>query len=138
MRKTYGFKVASLIVAATLLAGRGFITHAGAQERSYLIDSNSRAVVEIRNSGGEATRAYAINDAGQVVGWARFNGNTHAYITGPDAVGMRDLGILDGTGPYSAYSVANDINAAGQWWDIPPQRPGVSCVLLLLAQTVQI
>jgi probable HAF family extracellular repeat protein len=114
MRKTYGFKVASLILAATLLAGRGFITHAGAQERSYLIDSNSRTVVEIRNSGGEATPAYAINDTGQVVGSARFSGGVHAYITGPDAEGIRDLGILDGTGRYRAYSVANDINAAGQ------------------------
>ena len=39
------------------------------------------------------------------------NGQYHAFITGPDGVGMRDLGSLT---PSSSYSHATDINAAGQ------------------------
>jgi probable HAF family extracellular repeat protein len=61
--------------------------------------------------GGSGSYAYGINDAGQVVGnSSTAEGSLHAFITGPDGVGMRDLGtLLGGNG-----SQANDINDIGQ------------------------
>ena len=46
--------------------------------------------------GASSSEAYAINDAGQVVGVSYTEGDHrfHAFITGPDGVGMRDLGTL--------------------------------------------
>ncbi|WP_074632745.1 MULTISPECIES: hypothetical protein [Nitrosospira] len=38
------------------------------------------------------------------------NGNARAFITGPNGVGMTDLGTLD----YGYFSEATAINAAGQ------------------------
>lgn len=48
----------------------------------------------------------SINDAGRVVGT---NNNNHAFITGPDGVGMTESGTLGGR-----YSRASGINAVGQ------------------------
>jgi len=56
------------------------------------------------------SEATGINDAGQVVGWAATSGGAlHAFITGPDGMGMRDLGTFGGTS-----SGAYGINDAGQ------------------------
>ena len=61
--------------------------------------------------------ARGINDAGQVVGyfltsveaWLQ-EAPTHAFITGPNGMGMRDLGTLGG----SISSYASGINDRGQ------------------------
>ena len=54
--------------------------------------------------------ASGINDAGQVVGRSiTAAGAYHAFITGPNGVGMTDLGTLGG-----GYSDASGINDAGQ------------------------
>jgi probable HAF family extracellular repeat protein len=103
------FNVRSFIVTAALICGLGLVTHATAQEhRSFLIDLNSKTVIDLGN-----VEATAINDAGQVVGRFRTaEGTTHAFITGPDGVGMRDLGTLGGLGRGESY--ARGINDAGQ------------------------
>jgi probable HAF family extracellular repeat protein len=100
--------IASLVMAAAALSGMGFVTDASAQVQphSYLIDLNSRTATDLGDM-----RATAINDTGQVVGSVRcFSamGGGIAFITGPNGVGMTNLGTLSG------YSIANDINDAGQ------------------------
>jgi probable HAF family extracellular repeat protein len=55
---------------------------------------------------GAYSFAYGINNAAQVVGQSQANRGEHAFITGPDGVGMRDLG--------GGSNVAYDINDSGQ------------------------
>jgi probable HAF family extracellular repeat protein len=55
--------------------------------------------------------AWDINDAGQVVG--QDGGSRRAFITGPDGMGMRDLGTFGGTFPFNS-SEAFGINDTGQ------------------------
>ena len=60
---------------------------------------------------GTVTAMLRINEAGQVVGNSiRLDGPRHAFITGPDGMGMRDLGTLGGM----VESFAHGINDAGQ------------------------
>ena len=91
MKKTQGLKVGSLILAATLFAGPGFIPHAGAQDRSYhsyLIDPSSRTATNLGTLGGD-TFARGVNNAGQVEGLSlTAAGDRRAFVTGPDWVGV--------------------------------------------------
>ena len=91
------FKVSSLILATTLITSLGFANHANAQQRAFLVDLNSRTVTDLGTLGGAYTDPWGINDAGQVVGYSdTTEGDFHAFITGPDGMGMRDLGTLGG------------------------------------------
>ena len=104
------FKARGFILVATALASFGFISHAGAQQRSYLVDLNSEAATQLGSLGGGETVAQALNNSGQVVGSSTTSeGVSHAFSTGPAAAGMKDLGTLGG-----GSSTANDINDAGQ------------------------
>ena len=67
----------------------------------------------MRDLGSLGSYSFAnnINDAGQVVGQYGTDSNRgdRIFITGPDGIGMRDLGMLG-----DAASGALDINEAGQ------------------------
>jgi probable HAF family extracellular repeat protein len=99
--RAYRFKLGSLTFIAALLPGLGFIAPAGAQLQPYLIDLKSRTATTLGPMGGINTHAAAINDIGQVAGLS----DRGAFITGPDGMGMRDLG------PWASPW---DINNAGQ------------------------
>ena len=102
MKIIRGFKVRGFILAAAFSAGLGFATSASAQSHAYLIDLNSKTATNLGTLGGEFSSASGINDVGQVVGYSgTAGGATHAFITGPDGVGMRDLGSLDGGNSYA-------------------------------------
>ena len=63
---------------------------------------------------GGSSGANGINDAGQVVGalsGPETHGETHAFITGPNGMDMRDLGTLS---PLHDVSIAVGINETGQ------------------------
>jgi len=105
------FKVLHFILTTVLISGFGLGTHAAAQEHAYLIDLNSKTATDIGTLGGSVSHASGINDAGQVVGYSYMGaGAQHAFITGPNGVGMRDLGTLSDT----TNSIARGINDAGQ------------------------
>ena len=60
-------------------------------------------------TGGTSSRAYAINDRGQVVGEAMTaSGDTHAFLFANRV--MTDLGTL----PGGNFSIAKGINKRGQ------------------------
>src|SRR5690348_13026707 len=91
-----GFKLRGFILTAVFFAGLGFGPRASAQETSFLIDLNSKTVTPLGTLGSSGSDALGVNDAGQVVGYS-YVGDTnvpHAFITGPNGAGMRDLGAL--------------------------------------------
>jgi probable HAF family extracellular repeat protein len=99
------YTLRNLVLAAVLTIG--FASSGLAQTRALLVDLNSK---EATNLGTLDSRASGINDAGQVVGASdTANGQTHAFITGPNGVGMTDLGTLGGD-----FSEAYGINDTGQ------------------------
>ncbi|SES75133.1 PEP-CTERM protein-sorting domain-containing protein [Nitrosospira multiformis] len=105
------FEVRGLILATTLLTGLSFVTHATAEQHSLLIDLDSKLVVNLGSLGGGGTVARDINDAGQVVGSSRtIQGETHAFLTGPNGMGMSRVD----TDPSENWSEAVGINNAGQ------------------------
>lgn len=110
-----GFNLRGWLFAATVLTGLSFGPHASAQQigRAYLVDLNSRTATDLGTLGGNYSAASAINDAGQVVGYSEAGSEDrwHAFITGPDGVGMRDLGKLGGN---LAFNDLLSINDAGQ------------------------
>ena len=111
MKITRSPTIQSLILAAGLTIGLGFVSPVSAQVRSYIVDSNGKGLTDLGTLGGRASAAQGINDAGRVVGGSEYtvSGLSHAFITGPNGVGLTDLGDLGG-GVSNAYG----INDAGQ------------------------
>jgi probable HAF family extracellular repeat protein len=65
-------------------------------------------------SGHTKAYAYDINDSGQVTGYSAGSGwgSSSGYITGPNGVGMTDLGALGGSGSF-AYGINVDGRVVG-------------------------
>jgi len=78
----------------------------------------SYTVTALGNLGDDGdTRAWALNDSGQVVGWSRTSSRiTHAFLWDA-ATGMRDLGALLPEGVESkALGINNSGRVVGHWW----------------------
>jgi probable HAF family extracellular repeat protein len=116
-------KVRSLVLTTAVTISLGLSTHAIAQElfRPYFVDLNTRTVTAIttRESfyrGSLNLYPFGINDAGQVAGWSYNKGEIstsakYAFITGPDGIGITELGTL---APGGGHSSAHGVNNAGK------------------------
>ena len=95
MKITRCVKACCLMVGAALFTGLGFIPLAAAQERSYLIDLNSKTVTEIGPSSGDYSGDTGINDAGQCAGFSSMaEVARRVFSSGPNGTGMIDLNSL--------------------------------------------
>ena len=103
------------MVGAALFTGLGFIALAAAQERSYLIDLNSKTVTEIGTSSGDYSGDTGINDAGQCAGFSSMaEVARHVFSSGPNGTGMIDLNSLVDLPDGVFLSHVMDINNEGQ------------------------
>ena len=114
MKITRSSTIQSLILAAALGIGLGFVSPVSAQQHAYLVDSNGKGLTDLGTLGGGQSGAYGINDAGQVVGVSNTaTGASHAFITGANGVGMTDLNALVSQGGVVLLD-ARGINNHGQ------------------------
>jgi probable HAF family extracellular repeat protein len=111
MKITGSSKIHSLILAAALSSGLGFVSPVSAEQQgSYIVDTGGSGVMGLGTLGGSFSIATGINDAGQAIGYSYIAaGDRHAFITGPNGVGITDLGTLGGNS-----STATGVNDAGQ------------------------
>ncbi|MGB8168344.1 MAG: kelch repeat-containing protein [Chthoniobacteraceae bacterium] len=80
--------------------------------RAFRTDADGSNVTELGTLGGEESWAFAINNAGQVVGTsASLSIDTHAFLF-TDAAGMTDLGTLGGY-VSTAFAIDTASNVVG-------------------------
>src|SRR5687768_6722007 len=95
MKIPHSLKNGPLILTVVLSISLGFASTAFATT-SWLIDPHRGSVIQLGSLGGD-TYATDISDAGQVVGYSyTITGLQHAFITGPNGIGITDLGTLGG------------------------------------------
>jgi hypothetical protein len=111
------FRTRSFLPAFVMGIGLACSFPSFAQQYSYLIDLNSREVTMLDNLDLGTMYSQAINDAGQVAGFSftHIGGNPssgffyRAFITGPDGMGIRDLGALGGGQQSAARAINNAV-----------------------------
>ncbi len=122
------FKAGSFILGVALLAGLSVATQAGAQQRGFLLDTNSRELIDLGiradspAPGSRPTIRLSINDHGQVAGYTQSSDGHLAFITGHNGVGITELGSLSETSPQSTRPYG--INNAGQVVGESPNNEG--------------
>src|SRR5687768_10148109 len=115
MTPNYCLKASKFLLTTVLSLGVGFMSPAFSQESweyFYLIDTNNKTWTRLDLGQGSygSGSASALNDFGQVTGDLYTSTGPHAFITGPNGVGIRDLGTFYGADATSGAS----INNAGQ------------------------
>jgi probable HAF family extracellular repeat protein len=82
---------------------------------AFIVDANSE-MTDLGTLGGKNSEAYDINSDGVVVGWAdtAIGNRKHAFITGPDGEGVRDLNDLVKLENGTFFTDAQGINDHGQ------------------------
>lgn len=120
----YGINNVKLIAGQTTENAASVVQVAGYQSTQALVwtvttehDSTMTVTVDRLDSlGGGRSQAFAINDAGQAVGWSSLSGDVANHATLWAGGAAIDLGTLQG----GSYSRATDINESGQvvgWGD---------------------
>ncbi|PTR16034.1 putative secreted protein with PEP-CTERM sorting signal [Nitrosospira sp. Nsp2] len=86
-------------------------TQTGSDAHAFITGPGGEGIRDLDGTSGGATNyAFAINDAGQVLGLSVTSGGDFvSFITGPNGAGTVVLGTFGGRG-----DVATDINASGQ------------------------
>jgi probable HAF family extracellular repeat protein len=85
--------------------------------RSFITGPDGAGTRELGTLGGDYSGAYAINNAGQVVGQSNLEAGSlafYAFITGPNGAGIQDLNSLANVPDGVILTRAVDINNAGQ------------------------
>lgn len=105
----YSYRIRSLFLFTILTIAFGFIGHATAQERPYLVDLNTRSAASLDTFPGHSIVVKSINDAGQVAGEDFFGGVSLGFIIPPDGGGIMHLN----TGLYGVNSINNSGQVVG-------------------------
>jgi probable HAF family extracellular repeat protein len=87
----------------------GWSNRSGGQSHAFLYSNGS--MTDLGTLGGSASVAYAINDSGQIAGYAHISGDSalHAFLYSDGT--MTDLGVLDES---INYSYGHALNNSGQ------------------------
>ena len=131
MRIAHCVKAGSFILGVALLAGLSVATQAGAQERAFLLDLNTKELTELDIPGNNSIVSpfappkigLAINDNGQVAGYVLDEDLvSKAFITGFDGIGTTELG---GLSERYHFTLPFDINNTGQVVGESPNNQGI-------------
>ena len=94
------------------MVGFGLVSGAAVLCGAGSVGAQSYTITDLGTLGGNASRVYAVNELGQVVGEATtVGGNSHAFLWLPEPAyglpaGMNDLGTLGGSGS-AAFGINN-------------------------------
>jgi hypothetical protein len=104
MKIAYCVNASGFMLGVALLAGLSVATQAGAQERAFLLDLNTKELTELDIPGNNSIVnpfappkiGLSINDNGQVAGYVLDEDLvSKAFITGFNGIGRTELGGLD-------------------------------------------